>query len=82
MDDLTNANGTLRDGTRLGNAIDNTGAQQETARVKRLEALAWKYLIEGQSATRRYHESGRNQKNHLMGRLARILKCFGHGLQR
>ena len=79
LNDSTN-DGAVRNDTELHNAIDNNRVQGETVRTKRLEALAWKFLVEGQSATR--SESGRNEKNYFMGRLVRILKRLGHSSQR
>jgi hypothetical protein len=79
LNDSTNGNGTVRNDTELRNAINVPG---ETVRTERLEALAWKYLVEGQSATRSGHESGRNEKRYFMDRLAKILKRLGHRSQR
>ena len=74
MNDSTNGNGTLRNDTELRDG--------ETVRIERLQALAWKYLIEGQATTRSGHQGGRNEKSDFMDRITKMLKCFGHGSQR
>jgi hypothetical protein len=77
LNDSTSGNSTAR-----RNAIDNTRVQAEKVRTERLEALAWKYLVEGKSATRSGDGSGRIEESCFMDRLAKILKWFGHGSRR
>jgi hypothetical protein len=82
LNDSTSGKGTGRNDTGPRAAIDDTRVREEKVRTERLEALAWKYLVEGQSATRRGHEGGRNEKSRFMDRVATILKSFGHRSQR